>query len=79
MILVIGVYTRGGVFMKLIIDRFEGEFAIVELEDRSTVDIPKKIIPKEAREGDVLIVKIDTDETSKREERIKNLMNDLFE
>ena len=43
--------------MRLIIDRFEGDFAVVELEDRSTIDIPKKLIPKGAKEGDVLVSK----------------------
>jgi hypothetical protein len=65
--------------MRLIIDRFEGDFAVVELEDRSTIDIPKKLIPKGAKEGDVLSIQINTDETNKRKERIKKIMNDLFE
>lgn len=65
--------------MKLIIDRFEGNFAVVELEDGSTVDIPKKVIPKGAKEGDVLVIKIDTAETNRGKERIKKMMEDLFE
>ncbi|NLY46736.1 MAG: DUF3006 domain-containing protein [Tissierella sp.] len=65
--------------MKVTIDRFEGNFAIVELEDKSTVDMPKRLIPEGAKEGDVLSIEIDTDETNKRKEIIKKLMDDLFE
>lgn len=65
--------------MKVIIDRFEGNYAIVELENRSTVDMPKKLIPEGAKEGDVLSIEIATDETNRRKERIKKLMDDLFE
>lgn len=65
--------------MKVIIDRFEGNYAIVELEDKSTVDMPKKLIPEGAKEGDVLSIEIDLEETNRRKERIKKLMDDLWE
>ena len=38
---------------KGIIDRFEGELAVVEFDDEMK-DIPKSKIPKEANVGDVL-------------------------
>jgi len=65
--------------MKVIIDRFEGNFAVVELPDKTTVNMPKKIIPEEAKEGDVLCIEIDKAETSNRKERIEKLMNQLWE
>ncbi len=65
--------------MRVIIDRFEGDFAVVELENKTIVNLSRKLVPVEAKEGDVLIIKIDTDETNKRTERIKSLMDDLFE
>lgn len=65
--------------MKVIIDRFEGNYAVVELPDMSTVDMPIELVPKEAEEGDVLIIEIDADETKNRKERIKKLMDDLWE
>lgn len=65
--------------MKVIIDRFEGDYAVVELPDRSTVDIPKQLVPKGAKEGDVLSIEIDKDETAKRKERIQKLMDELWE
>ena len=41
------------------IDRFEGDFAIVELEDKTFSNIPRIAIPLEAKEGSVIDVTID--------------------
>ncbi|HHY03795.1 MAG TPA: DUF3006 domain-containing protein [Thermoanaerobacterales bacterium] len=65
--------------MKLIIDRFEGEYAVVELQDKSMVNIPKKILPAEAGEGDIISIVIDKDETEKRKQEIQKLAEDLWE
>ena len=41
--------------MKIIIDRFEGNFAVVEFDEGSGfADMPVELIPPEAREGDVI-------------------------
>ena len=63
---------------RLIIDRFEGNFAIVELADRSTTNIPKSILPPQAVEGDVIKIEVDSDETSKRKATAKKLMEELW-
>lgn len=63
--------------MKVIIDRFEGEFAVVELEDKSFVNMSVKLVPEGAKEGDVLNIKIDNEETEKRRSRINVLLNGL--
>jgi len=71
--------------MKLIIDRFEGTFAICESEDNSFVQVPKYKLPLECREGDCLILDAggmyykDREETKCREKRIREKMNRLFE
>lgn len=65
--------------MKVIIDRFEGKYAIVELEKKSTVNMPRELVPKGAKEGDVINIEINIEETNKRKERIKKLINNLFE
>ena len=65
--------------VKVIIDRFEGDYAIVELPDMTMVDMPISLVPKGAREGDVLVISIDAEETAKRKEKIKKLMDDLWE
>ncbi|PFF21289.1 pyruvate kinase [Bacillus anthracis] len=66
-----------------IIDRFEGELAVIEVNN-VTMDVPKSKLPPTAKEGDVLIIEgdtytIDKDETDKRRLEIQDLMNKLFE
>jgi hypothetical protein len=63
--------------MKVTIDRFEGEFAIIELPDMSFIDVPR-ILFVGAKEGDVINISIDKSETEIRENRIKGLMSELF-
>lgn len=65
--------------MKVIIDRFEGNYAVVELEDRNTVNMPKKLVPPEAKEGDVIEIRIDHQETELRRKYIQQLMKDIWE
>ncbi|MDD6489259.1 MAG: DUF3006 domain-containing protein [Clostridia bacterium] len=64
--------------MRVIIDRFEGEYAVVETDDGNFVNLPKILVP-DAHEGDVVDIIINREETEKRSENIQNLMNDLFE
>ena len=66
----------------LIIDRFEGEKAVIEFsrnEERFTFDIPKVILPEKAEAGDVVELKINKDTTKNRKERIEKLSDELFE
>ena len=65
--------------MRFIIDRFEGDFAIVELKNRESVDIPRVVLPIEAKEGDSIIVSIDEVETESRKKRIQDKFNSLFD
>jgi len=64
--------------MKLIIDRFEGEFAVVELESGKTVNCPKAILPDNAKEGSILNITVDNDATNKKLQENTNRMNRLF-
>ena len=64
--------------MQVIIDRFEGEYAVVEIDSENFVNLPKVLVP-DAHEGDVVDIIINSEETQKRSEKIKNLMDDLFE
>ena len=68
-------------FIKLIIDRFEEEWAILETQDNNpiTFNFPRYLLPKEIKEGTVLIIDIDIDqeETKRRKEKIQNLLNKL--
>ena len=40
--------------MKGIIDRFEGDYAVVEFEGRKMKDIPKRDLPPGLKEGDAI-------------------------
>jgi hypothetical protein len=67
----------GGILMKVIIDRFEGEYAVVELESGEFADMPKMLVPSLAEEGDVLEISIDENETARRKNRISEMMKDM--
>lgn len=64
--------------MEVIIERFEGEYAVVELEVGHFVNLPKELVPN-ASEGDIVNITINKEGTKKRQEHIENLMNNLFE
>lgn len=64
--------------MKVIIDRYEGDFAVVELEDRSFANLPKKLIPFGTKEGAVLSITIDKEATEERKAEISKLTKDLW-
>lgn len=65
--------------MKVVIDRIEEEVAIMEKEDGSFVEMSKRLIPPEAREGDILLITVDAESTVTREEEITSLMDELWE
>jgi hypothetical protein len=68
----------------LVIDRFEGDFAVCEDENRRMIHVRRSEIPLRAAEGDCLIADpkkgyvLDTDETARRKARIKDKMDRLF-
>lgn len=63
---------------ELIIDRYEGKFAVCEDKDLKYYAIELSELPKTAKTGDVLkiddngIITIDEEETKARKERIGN-------
>ena len=69
--------------MKGIVDRFEGDFVVIEIEG-NTKDIPKKQVDPSVKVNDVVelvdgkwIVK--EEETEKRKKEIKALMDSVWE
>lgn len=65
--------------MYIVIDRFEGEYAILELENGEFVNVPKALLLSlEAREGDVLSLCRDDLETQKRKSQADELLKKLF-
>ena len=70
--------------MRIIIDRFEACFAVCEKEDKKMINIERKKLPKEAKEGDVIYINddniyIDVEETNKRRKEIEKMINDIFD
>lgn len=63
--------------MKVTIDRFEDDFAVVELPDKTFVNAPKQLFFG-AKEGDIFDISIDQSTTEKRKRSIKGLMDELF-
>jgi len=64
----------------LIIDRFEEEWAVIEHDGRGTFNLPRSLLPEEAREGDVLCLelRIDKQATEQRRREIEELTRELF-
>ncbi|WP_425801129.1 DUF3006 domain-containing protein [Desulfitobacterium sp. Sab5] len=69
--------------MKGIIDRFEGDLAVIETEERQIITIQRRMLPPGVCEGDAVyeedgVYRIDMEETKHRKEEIKTLMNRLW-
>lgn len=54
--------------MDIIINRLEGNIAMVEMEDNSIVFIPSCLLPKGAKVEDVITINIDEVKTKLRKE-----------
>jgi hypothetical protein len=70
--------------MKIVIDRFEGNFAVCEYPDGSMKDISVKDLPGGVEVGLVLtfdngVFSVDETETISRKKRIEDKANRLFE
>lgn len=70
--------------MELIIDRFEDEYAVCEDENKKILNINKSKIPKQAKEGDIIIYRngtyiLDKEKTLNRKKYIEELTKDLWE
>ncbi|NLU49235.1 MAG: DUF3006 domain-containing protein [Syntrophomonadaceae bacterium] len=68
-----------GEYHLFIIDRFEGEWAVVESGD-GMFNLPRVLLPPKAKEGDVLriTVEIDRRATAGRVRRVEDLAGELF-
>lgn len=69
--------------MKVIIDRFEGPYAVCEKEDKTMMDIKRINLPIEAKEGYVLDVcgdeiTINLEETQDRKKHMEYITKDMW-
>ena len=72
---------KGDENLKVVIDRFEGEIAVVLVGEESwQLSIPRKYLPEGAREGSHLVVscEIAAAEKEEQEKRIKSLLDKLM-
>ncbi|NLM20570.1 MAG: DUF3006 domain-containing protein [Peptococcaceae bacterium] len=70
--------------MKGIIDRFEGEYAVVEMDDRIMKNIKIEILPQGIKEGTAIKFvngewQIDRERTENLKSEIDELAKNLFE
>lgn len=70
--------------MKGIIDRFEEDIAVIELENNEFIDINISDLPKNISTGDVIELLDDKinlciEETKNKKQAIEDLMDELFE
>lgn len=69
--------------MRVLIDRFEGDFAVCEKEDRTMLNIKLTMLPANAKEGDVLVIEgntvgIDDAETEKKKIAAEKLVENVW-
>ena len=64
--------------MRIIIDRIEGDFAIVELPNGQMIDCPRVMLPDNAKEGSILNITVDEEATNDKLQKVTERMNKLF-
>ena len=65
--------------MKVIVDRFEGKHAMVELAEGVFINMPRTLLSNLVEERDVIIIEIDEEETEQRQNRMEEMMGHLQE
>ena len=64
--------------MKIIIDRFEGELAVVELPNGNMINCPRAMLPDDVKEGDIISIVVDEKATEEKKKSLTDRMNRLF-
>ena len=69
--------------MLVIVDRIEGQLAVIEFPDRTTKDVPLNELPKELKPGDCFLYSdglfvAAPEETIKRKAKISELMKSMW-
>ncbi|MCB8814979.1 DUF3006 domain-containing protein [Desulfosporosinus shakirovi] len=64
-----------------IIDRFEGDWAIIETDNRATFNLPRSVLTADLKEGDVIhvLVSLDSEATLQRSKNAKSLLENFFD
>lgn len=64
--------------MRLIVDRFEKEWAVVELEDGSFAEMPRICLPNDVKQGSIVEIKTLCEDTRKRKTEMRAKMASIF-
>ena len=64
--------------MDVIVDRIEGDYAVVEIDKGKMCNLPIEVVPI-VKEGDIVTIIINKDKTEERKKTIEELMNSVFE
>ncbi len=64
--------------MDVIVDRIEGDYAVVEIDKGKMCNLPIEVVPN-VKEGDIVTIIINKDKIKKRKKTIEELMNSVFE
>ena len=64
--------------MDVIVDRIEGDYAVVEIDKGNISKLPLELVPN-VKEGDIVTITINKDKTKERKKSIEELMNSVFE
>lgn len=64
--------------MRLVIDRFEGNYAVVVDDLENTYNIDKRLL-ENYKESDIIYITKSEEETELKTEKLDNLVNKLFE
>ena len=66
--------------MKVTIDRFEGDKAVLKMANKETISWPKDQLPQEAKESSVLRIAIssDSDAEGADKELAKDILNEIL-
>ncbi len=54
---------------RLVVDRFEGDLVVVEVDGDRFLDLPRWLLPSRLREGDVVTAQVEAREGEERGER----------
>ena len=63
--------------MLYVVDRIENDLLILEGDEDVFYSVPKSLLP-EAKEGDCIEIYINKEETEKRRENVRRLMEELL-
>lgn len=63
-----------------VVDRFEGEFAVIILKDHQTIHWPKNKLSEDIKEGDAVWIRIlhDKDLTKEREKLARKILEEIL-